>query len=83
MILCSPPLRRHLSRLHEFIREELASLQQAGALRDDESAASLAWLLINVAIGYGMIMPLGLRGQSESISKVAMQKMLAGMVAPV
>jgi len=52
-------LKKHFTRVHEFISEELSSLQRAGAVRKDESAADLAWLLINVAIGYGMTSPLG------------------------
>ena len=48
------PLRKHLSMLHGFLKAELENLQQAGAVRKDESAAALAWFLMNVAIGYGM-----------------------------
>lgn len=70
------PLRRHLNKLHVFIREEIINLQKTGAVRDDEPASMLAWMLMNVAIGYGMTMPLGIPGQSGSVSKKAMQKML-------
>lgn len=55
-------LRKHLSKLHKFLRDELTALQQAGAVRKDEPAADLAWLMINIAVGYGMTSPLGIGG---------------------
>jgi AcrR family transcriptional regulator len=69
------PLRQHLQKLHAFIRQELASLQQAGVVRDDEPAAALAWLLMDVAVGYGMASPLGMPGQAVR-GKKHMQKLL-------
>lgn len=70
------PLRRHLNKLHVFIREEIIYLQKAGAVRTDKPASLLAWMLMNVAIGYGMTMPLGISGHSGAASKKAMQNML-------
>ena len=76
-------IRKHLTKLHEFIEKELEQLQQRGAVRDDQSPTELAWLLINVAIGFGMVMPLNLRGQAEAMSKDGMQGLLRGMVTGV
>lgn len=70
------PLRKHLSRLHSFISNELKNLQEKGVVRTDESSSALAWMLINFAIGYGMTLPLGLSGQSHSSGKKTMQGML-------
>jgi AcrR family transcriptional regulator len=70
------PIRRHVTRLHSFIKDELDQLQIAGIVRNDEPAAALAWLLITVAVGYGMVSPLGVRGQAEVVSKVNMQRLL-------
>ncbi len=70
------PLRRHLSKLHTFIRDEIINLQKAGAVRTDEPASLLAWMLMNVAIGFGMTIPLGISGQTGAVSKKAMQNML-------
>ncbi len=74
------PLRKHFGRLHEFITEELEELQALGAVRDDQDPAVLSWLLMNVAIGYGMISPLGIRGQSELFGKGGMQRLLEQLV---
>jgi TetR/AcrR family transcriptional regulator len=55
-------LRKHLTKLHGFIKDELSALQKSQTIRGDESASDLAWLLINVAVGYGMTSPLGIGG---------------------
>ncbi len=72
-------LKQHVSRLHKFIATELASLQKGGAIRKDEPAADLAWLLMNVGVGYGMMNPLGL-GRSAS-GKVSMERLLTDLVS--
>lgn len=70
------PLRRHLSKLHDFIMHELDELQKNGVVRSDESSSALAWLLMNVATGYGMTTPLGIPGQTGSTNKKTMQSLL-------
>ena len=54
---------------------ELRGLSQA-VLRLCTVTVLLAWLLITVAVGYGMVSPLGVRGQAEIVSKVNMQRLL-------
>ncbi|MCZ6836076.1 MAG: TetR/AcrR family transcriptional regulator [Planctomycetota bacterium] len=75
------PLRKHLTELHEFLEMELKQLQGQGAVRTDESAATLAWMLINVAIGYGMSLPLGVAGQTVTNGKKTMQKLMLDLLA--
>ncbi|MHC5022470.1 MAG: TetR/AcrR family transcriptional regulator [Planctomycetota bacterium] len=74
------PLRQHLQKLHAFIRQELSSLQDRGVVRNDEPAGALAWLLMDVAVGYGIISPLGLPGQAVS-GKSRMQHLLEELLA--
>lgn len=50
-------VRRQTSRLHSFIVTELRNLQVRNAVRDDEPAAALAWLIIEIALGRGMLEP--------------------------
>jgi AcrR family transcriptional regulator len=74
-------LRKHFTKVHDFIKDELALLQRAGAVRKDESAADLAWLLINVAIGYGMTSPLGVGGAAGTGGrKSGMERLLIDLV---
>jgi hypothetical protein len=72
-------IRKHLARLHKFVRDELSSLQKVGFVRKDESAADVAWLLINVAVGYGMVSPLGVGGTGSG-RKSEMERLLTDLV---
>lgn len=72
-------IRRHVARLHKFIADELAQLQRAGAVREDEPASDLAWLLINVAVGYGMTSPMGVGGTGMG-RKSDMERLLTDLV---
>lgn len=74
------PLRRHLALLHEFLKAELADLQKAGAVRRDEPAGALAWLLMDIAVGYGMTSPLKVPGQAAAFSRKNMQKLIEELV---
>ena len=54
----APALAEHIDQLHGFVAKEIEWLQGAGTIRADRSASSLAWLLVDVAIGYGLSAPL-------------------------
>lgn len=74
-------LRKHLTKLHQFIKDELDELQASGAVRKDESATDLAWLLINVAVGYGMTSPMGIGGTAGvGGRKSGMERILTDLV---
>lgn len=75
-------LRKHLATLHKFIEKEISELQKAGAVRKDEPASSLAWLLMNVAVGYGLTMPLRVPGQKAATNRKSMQKLIEELVVP-
>ena len=75
-------IKLHVSRLHKFITGELQSLQKAGFIRKDEAAADLAWLLMNVGAGYGLMSPLGLgRSSGGGGGKVDMERLLTDLVS--
>jgi AcrR family transcriptional regulator len=75
-------LRKHFTKLHQFIKDELATLQRAGTIRKDETATDLAWLLINVAVGYGMTSPMGIGGAAGAGGrKSAMERLLTDLVS--
>ncbi len=61
-------VRRQTSRLHSFVATELRNLQVRNVVRDDEPAEPLAWLIIEIALGRGMLEP-GIHGaQLEGVS---------------
>lgn len=72
-------LRQHLGRLHGFLSSEIAQLQKAGVVRDDEPADTLGWMLMDVAIGFGIIAPLGLSGRAAP-TKAGTQRLLADLL---
>src|SRR5262245_48042494 len=74
-------LKRHFTKLHRFLTNELVSLQKSGAIRKDEPAPGLAWLMMNVAVGYGMTSPLGL-GKPSRGAKSSMERLLTDLVNP-
>lgn len=74
-------LRRHLIQLHAFLVAEVQQLQAAGVLRRDKPAETIAWLLIDVAIGYGLVAPLGITGQSQE-DRAGMKGMIEDLLVP-
>jgi AcrR family transcriptional regulator len=72
-------IRKHFTKLHRFIADELNDLQKKGTIRKDEPAAGLAWLMVNVAVGYGMTSPLGL-GKPSRGAKTSMERMLTDLL---
>jgi AcrR family transcriptional regulator len=72
----SRSIKRHVTKLHAFIRRELESLQKSGAVREDEPAEDLAWLLVNVGIGYGLTSPIGLGGVKSSGERPSIERLI-------
>lgn len=73
-------LRRHLVKLHTFLRDEVIALQKSETIRTDETADALTWLLIEVAIGHGMVSPLGVPGRSRTLSRTSMQRLIEDLL---
>lgn len=53
-------LQKHLAMLHEFIQREVVSAQDAGVVSRRFSPGLTAWVLIEIAIGFGVLAALGL-----------------------
>lgn len=73
-------LRQHVRTLHTFLAAELSTLQSGGAVRADETADSLAWMLIDIATGYGLLAPLRMQGHTRS-SRADTQQLLEELLA--
>ncbi|UCD76728.1 MAG: TetR/AcrR family transcriptional regulator [Phycisphaerales bacterium] len=76
-------LRQHTTKLHAFVRTEIVRLQKAGVVRDDEPPAALAWVLIDVAVGYGILAPLGVPGQTSTARAAGIERLINDLLAPV
>lgn len=76
------PLRKHLAHLHKFIVDEIKQAQRAGIVRRDVSAASLGWMLMHIAVGFGMVGPLKPPGHKSAASSAVMQQLALSMLHP-
>jgi AcrR family transcriptional regulator len=73
-------LRRHVRTLHGFLKAELSRQQKSGGVRRDEPADSLAWLLIDAAVGNGMLSPLGAEGKTARTRPDRVGNLLAELI---
>ena len=73
---------RHLSSLHGFLVAELQNLQEHDVVRNDEPATALAWLLIEVAIGHGMLEPSGIAAPTKTGSTEDRHRLLQYLLRP-
>jgi AcrR family transcriptional regulator len=55
-------LRCHIETLHGFLKAEIESAQEQGAVTKRFSAHLSAWVLIQIAIGYGTLLGIDLPG---------------------
>ena len=76
------PLRRHLRQLHTFIAGELKAAQAAGIVRRDFTAPALAWTLMHLAIGFGMVGPLKPSGHQKDAPPATVMQIVASMLQP-
>ncbi len=73
---------RHVSSLHGFLVAELQNLQEHDVVRNDEPATALAWLLIEVAIGHGMLEPSGIAALTKTGSTEDRHRLLQYLLRP-
>lgn len=69
-------IRRHVNSLQDFLERELIALQSSGAIRRDAKPSHLAMLLIDVAIGFGMLTGLRATHHADDGDKVHLQRLL-------
>lgn len=70
-------INAHIGRVHEFLREEIEKAQDAHRMPSRFSAEVLAWVMINVGMGYGVLSALGVSGHGRDAGGVHVQEVLA------
>lgn len=58
-------IERHMIALHEFVTEQIAQAQRAGAVGDRFSPAIIAWMLLHLGLGYGVLAPVGIASHAR------------------
>jgi AcrR family transcriptional regulator len=62
-------IKRHMTRLHDFLVDRLTEVKRTGHLRAAKLDPELiAWMLVHVALGYGLIAPLGIASHGREAS---------------
>jgi len=58
----------HMTRLHAFITREIERAQEAHKVTNRFSAGVIAWVLVNVGMGYGVLTAMGVPGHGFDAS---------------
>ena len=67
----------HMTALHAFISKEIVRAQENGQVEGRFSAAVLAWVLINIGMGYGVLEAMGVPGHGRDDDGVSVREVLA------
>lgn len=75
-------LRRHITRLQRFLESEIARLQNDGAISKKLSSQTLSFLLIDVAIGFGMAAPMSIPHHSSAKGRNDLLALIEQLIVP-
>ncbi|MEM9064845.1 MAG: TetR/AcrR family transcriptional regulator [Planctomycetota bacterium] len=67
----------HIKALHRFICRELEAAQSEGRVRDVFTAELLAWVMIDLGLGYGVLSAMKIPGHSRDSSGSHVRQLLA------
>jgi len=67
----------HMTRLHAFITREIERAQEAHKVTSRFSAGVIAWVLVNVGMGYGVLTAMGVPGHGFDSSGIHVKDVLA------
>jgi len=69
-------LHRHMSALHTFLSNEVASAQRSGQVSERYSPDITAWMLIHLGLGYGVVAPIGAPEHARDESGVHVREVI-------
>lgn len=73
-------LRGHIKALHAFLTDELAQAQEEHKVASRFSAEIIAWLLIDVGLGYGVLSAMGVAGHGVDAGGTHVQHVIARLL---
>ena len=73
-------LRNHMTKLHKFIADELRIAQESHKVTKRFSAELIAWMMIDVGLGYGVLSAWGVEGHGMDSSGMHVQDVIARLV---
>ena len=72
----------HFHALHSFMAEEVQRAQDAGQVALRFSAEMIAWMLIDVALGYGVLQAMGVRETNRSPTGTPLLDVISQILLP-
>lgn len=73
-------LRAHIKSLHAFLTEELVGAQEEHKVASRFSAEIIAWLLIDVGLGYGVLSAMGVSAHGVDAQGTHVQHVIGRML---
>lgn len=72
----------HFHAMHSFLVTEVEAAQEAGQVRQRFPADMIAWLLIDVGLGYGVLQAMGVRNTNRAGREGTLPKIIAEILLP-
>lgn len=72
----------HFAALHRFIADEVERAQQARQVSGRLSAELIAWMLIDVALGFGVLSAMGVERHNRSATETSLVEVIRGLLLP-
>ncbi|MCA9274035.1 MAG: TetR/AcrR family transcriptional regulator [Phycisphaerales bacterium] len=72
----------HFHAMHAFLVEEVEAAQKAGEVRERFSAEMIAWMLIDMALGYGVLQAMGVSNTNRAGKSGSLPQIIAEILLP-
>jgi TetR/AcrR family transcriptional regulator len=72
----------HFHALHDFLTGEVKAAQDAGEVRSRFPAEMIAWMLVDVALGYGVMQAMGVRDTNRTSNGQPLSEIIGEILLP-
>jgi len=75
-------VNEHFHALHDFLSGEVQKAQDAGEVRTRFPAEMIAWMLVDVALGYGVMQAMGVRDTNRASTGQPLSEIIGEILLP-
>jgi len=75
-------VNEHFHALHDFLSGEVKMAQDAGEVRTRFPAEMIAWMLVDVALGYGVMQAMGVRDTNRASTGQPLSEIIGEILLP-
>ena len=72
----------HFHALHDFLTAQVSDAQKAGEVRTRFPAEMIAWMLVDVALGYGVMQAMGVRDTNRASTGQPLSEIIGEILLP-